>query len=682
MHLNDKSNNGETVRRTQSTEEAPFTVDDLQSELSCNPNFSEMIKASVPLDSEPAANASGVKAEAVRSPMHDAPQAAETSSAAAATAAHSSDTPAPAISTEGADGRNGVLESLPAVLAEQPPSPSATSSAGTTTEHPDAPLQAADTQPKPPVTLQPPPEQGALPQAHPPSSTEAGPDQTRQEDPVTAGPSDAGAAPSTSPTHSYEELDAPQAGLNGMPESEVSAAVAPAADSAAHSPPSRDASLNTEELDMHVPEQQGDTSRASDAVPADTAHADAAAPSVRTEAKTNLGLEESPVKAQGQSEADDTADVAEGQQPSTDETVAPWETQASDFGWADGGFAEAPASMDVQPPDGGDLNGAPASVSTELPTDGSTGQHFLVLPKEAHADDSHWADDAFAAAPAWPNAEQTTSQAPSTDAQAAVAGTGDTEDSVAQAAVDSSDETSGKLLPTDAELPSTPAASGVVDTAAAGVVDTAVAGEPDTAAAGKCDTAAAGEADTAGGTNGSEQPGKGEAEGDEWGDDDDFGDFNDAGSDGDDAGFGAFNEAEAVTPTSADASVQSPETTPRATQPSSVPPGIRKQDYINLDPSPPRPPTHTYTYPQAAPMHALSHAVPAMDVRSSTSTQHIHVKHASTSKLLLQSSLALSVLIPLFCWPQSRTIGPCRLCTQFHLPLMCSLLAPFELSLM
>lgn len=597
MPVDDESNNGETVRRTQSSEEAPFTVDDLQSELSSNPNFPETLQSSLPPDSKPAASASSLEVEAVKSSMHDAPQAAETSSAAGA---HSSDPPAPANCTERAEGHNGVVEYPPTVQAEQPPSPGATSSAGTPTEYPDTSLQAADTHPEASVTPQSPLQQDALTQAHPPSSTEAGPDRTRQADAVNPGPSDAGADPSTSSTHSSEQHSASQAGLDGTPASEASAADAPSAGSAA--PPSRDAGLNSEQLDMHVPEQQGDTSTASDASPADTSGADAAAPSVRaeanTEVETNSGLAESPEQAQGHSEGDDAADVAEGQQPSPDETahksipaaeshtsthetVSPWETQANESGWADGGFAEAPASMKVDTPDGGDLPDAPAAASTELPVDGSTGH---VTPREPDIDDSHWADDAFAAAPAWPNTEQTTSLAPSTDPQAAVAGTGDTEDSVVQTAMDSSDESPSKLPPTDAELLSSPAASAVVDTAAAGMSDTA--------ASGVVDTAAAGEADTAAGANRSEQPGTGEAEGDDWGDDD-FGDFNDAGSGDEDGGFGAFNEAEAVTPTSADASVRSPETTPRATQPSSVPPGIRKQGCMKLDPSAPPPPTHT-----------------------------------------------------------------------------------------
>ena len=593
VDANNDSNNARSVTRTQSNEEAPFTVDDLQSELSSIPTLSERHQSPA---SQPATNASGLDAESLGPFTHDSSQALWTSDAAAA--ASSVSVSGPAKSAEEAEGHNAVVDSPPAEQAEHQTlqSPSADANAGTTTGYSHAPLQAAN---NPPETLTNPQQPSAAHKQHipaeepPTSSTEAGPGSTVQEDTAAPGSSNAGNPLSTSSTHPVEDHVAAQAWLDDASESQLQppAADAPAASSAPQSPMTRGASPNFQQLHMHVSEQQGDSSWATHAFPDDTTDVEAAAATGSTEASTEVDtdadLEGSSVQAQGQLEGGSRADAAEGHQASTrgtpresstaagshtstDQSEPHMETQASEFSWADGAFAEAPASTNMDTPSDGRFTEVPASGDLELPTDSSISQHSSRMALEALADDSHWADDAFAAATAAPAAKQTASPAPSAETQAAVAGASDNDDSVAQATAASSEALSGDLSASDTGVPSSLAA----------------------------DTAATGEAHTAAGTNEPEPPGKQQADEDDWGDNDDFGDFNDAGDDGDDGGFGAFNEAEAVTPISADSSVQSPESRVQAPQLPSAPPGMCKQVmlqtlYINPPPclSPPPSPT-------------------------------------------------------------------------------------------
>ena len=541
-NVKNDSNNGGAVTRTQSNEEAPFTVDDLQSELSSIPNLSETHKSSVTTSSQPATNASGLDAKILSPSTHDLPQALLTSeaAAAAAAAAHSDNATSPANSAEGAEGHSGVVDAPPTGQAEQKPlqSPSADAQSQSNPSAADAPM---------------------------PSS-------------------------------------APQSAMPG------------------------DDSPKSEQHHMHVSEQQGDSSWASDAFPDDTTNVEAAAPTRGTEASTRANndadLEGSSVLAQGQLEGGDRADVAEGYQASTKDAAhepstvtgshtstgqsePPLETQVNDSDWADDGFAEAPASISTDMPSDSDLTGVPASGGIELLNSSSNSQHSPLMPKEPQPNDSHWADDAFAAVP---DAEQSTSPVPFAETHAAEIDVNDPHDSGALGTAASSEAPSVQVSASDAELPSS------------------------AAAAREADTAAAGEAGTAAGINRPAQPGEQQVDDDDWGDDDDFGDFNDAGNDNDDddGGFGAFNEAETVTPRSADASVQSPESHPQAPQPSTESPGMCKRDCCNSPlryPTPP-PPTPTPTARSCA-LILYSCCNPPFNLRSSAFTKFVHVQQAA-----------------------------------------------------
>ena len=580
-NVNNDSNNAEAVTRTHSNEEAPFTVDDLQSELSSIPNLAEMHQSSATPASQPISNASNLDAKALGPFTNDSPQALWTSSAAAAeAAAHSDDHTVLATSAERAEGHDRVADSPPTEQAEQQKiqTPSVDATAAATTGYSHASLQAANTSPEAVAHPQQPPaaqKQDIPAEEHPTSNTEAGTGRIVQEDAAALGPSNDGSPLSTSSIHPDENHAAPQALMMNAPTSE-SSADAPTAGSAPQPAMSRDARPSSGQLHMHSLEQQGDSSWGSDAFPDETTHVEAAAATgsteASTEADTDADLERASVQAQGQLEGGDRADVAERHQASTtdslhhstttaishtstDQNEPRWETQANDSSWADGKFAKFSASLNTEAPSDGAITGAPASEGFEVPTESSISQHSPVMPKEPLTDESHRADNAFAAATAVPDAEQTAPLAPSSETQAAVAGIGDPDDSVAQATAASSEAPPVEPSAPDAKAPKS------------------------TEAVSEADAAATGKADTAAGANVAEQPGKQQALEDKWGDDDDdFGDFNDAGDDGDDGGFGAFNEASAETPRSADASVQSPESQSKALQPSSMPPGMCKQD--------------------------------------------------------------------------------------------------------
>ena len=587
-----------TVRRTVSNEDAPFTVDDLQSELSNIPNGSEMHQSSVTPDSKPFTNASG---------LHETPfnggassqvlsQSLPTTEAAAARGGVIT---GPAKPAETAESRN---EGAEVSLAEQQASqsPSADSSAGITT----TPLSHASLHPETSASPRYQPEQGT-PTEERPSSTEAAAPGTGvqedslaapgidvQEDSLAAGSRDAGI---TSPGNPAEQYAATGLSSDGVSTSQSEPSAAPTTGLAAHSVIARDASPYSEQLPMHVSQQPRESSWTSDAFPADTTDAKAAAPEASTDANTDLDLGGSLVQVQGQPEGGDNADEAETQQrsaddasqnPSTaaeshtskDQTLSPLEMQTNDDSeWADGDSAEAPASVNMDIPgdgaasqhsavvpaepqtDDGDwadagFAEAPLSGNVDIPTDGSTNQNppKSAMPTEPEADDSQWADNAFAAATTALDAEQTASLAPSLGAHAAVTGPDETDGIDAQAKAASSERATEELL-VESSAPNAELLSS-------------------TAATTEADTAATTAADTVAGTNSSEQLAEQQEGEDDWGDDDDFGDFNDAANDGNDEGFGTFNEADTGTTGSADASVHSPEKQQQAPHSSTVPP--------------------------------------------------------------------------------------------------------------
>ena len=566
--INDDSNNAGAVTRTYSNEEAPFTVNDLQSELSSIPNLAETHQSSISPASQLVTNASGLDAKALSPFTHDSPQVWSSGSAAAA--AHIDDIVRLTNPAEGAEGHNRAQTEQAEQQTLQ--STSADANAATTTGYVHASLQAENTSPEALATPQQPPEaqkQHTRAEEHPPSSTEAGPGRAEKEEAAAPGSSSADQPMSTSSTHPVDHHAAPQPWLRNAPISEPSAADAPTAGSALQPAISRDDKPSSEQLHMHASEAQGHSSWATDAFPDATTDVKAAAATASTEADTDADLEGSSIQAQGQLEGGDKSDVAEEHQASTKDTpydsstalgshtntdqLKPHlETPANDSSWGHAAFAKPPAPMNTDMPSDGEV---PASEGLELPTESSISQHSLAMPEEPLTDESDWADNAFAAATAAPDAEQTAAVAPSAETQAAVAGIVDATDNVAQAVAASSEAPSVELSAPDTKVPHSPSAT-----------------EASPAATTEADTSVTGEANTAADTSAPEQPGKQQADEDDWGDDDDdFGDFNDAGDDADDGGFGAFNEAEAVTPRSADASVRSPES--QQAQALSMPPG-------------------------------------------------------------------------------------------------------------
>lgn len=577
--INDDSNNAGAVTRTHSNEEAPFTVNDLQSELSSIPNLAETYQSSASPASQLVTSASGLDAKALSPFTHELPQVWTSGSAAAA--AHIDDTVGLANPAEGAEGHNRAQTEQAEQQTLQ--STSADANAATTTGYAHASLQAESTSPEALPTPQQPPEALATPQQppeaqkqhtpaedRPPSSTEAEPGRAVQEEAAAPGSSSADQTLSTNSTHPVEHHAAPQPWLRNAPISEPSAADAPTAGSALQPAMSRDDKPSSEQLHMHASEAQGNSSWATDAFPNAITDVKAAAATGSTEADTDAELEGSSVQAEGQLEGGDRSDVAEEHQASTedaphdsstavgshtDQGKPHLETSANDSSWAHAGFAKPPALMNTDMPSDGDSTQVPASEGLELPTERSTSQRSPSMPEEPLTDESNWADNAFAAATAAPDAEQTAAVAPSAEIQAAVAGIGDATDNVAQAVAATSEAQSVELSAPDTKVSHSLSAT-----------------EASPAATTEADTTAKGEANTAADTSAPEQPGKQQADEDDWGDDvDDFGDFNDAGDDADDGGFGAFNEAEAVTPRSADASVRSPES--QQAQALSMPPG-------------------------------------------------------------------------------------------------------------
>ena len=666
------SNNARAVTRTQSNEEAPFSVDDLQSELSSIPTLSETHQSSATPASQPATNASGLDAESLGPFTHDSSQALWTSDAAAA-AERSESASGPANSTEAAEGHNAVVDSPPTQQAEQQTlqSPSTDENAGTPTGYSHAPLQAANNPPEALTIWQTPAAQNQHTPAeeHPASSTEAGPGSTEQEDAAAPRSSNAGNPLSTSSGHPIEDHAAAQAWLDNASQSQSQLPAADADALAASSVPQSAVprGANSQQLHLHVSEEQRGSSWASHAFPENMTDVEAAATTGSTEASTegniDADLAGSFVQAQGQLQGGGRADAAAGHETSTKDTphkfsaVAgghtstyqsepPLETQANDSSWADGESAEAAAFTNKDTPSDGGFTEVSASGNLNLPIDSSISQNSSRVPQEPQADDSHWADDAFAAATAASAAEQTASSAFYAESQAAVDGLGDTVDSVAQTTAASSEAPSGELSASDTGVPSSLAA----------------------------DTAATGEANTAADTNVAEQPGKQQADEGEWGDDDDFGDFNDAGDDGDDGGFGAFNEAEPVTPRSADSSVQSPQSRVQAPQVPSTPPGMCKQDCCKPYICPPTPPHPTPPHPTPPRWRAsFTHTVTLCE-NTQKHGMFMHSMHPLTSylKLLQRPTLAQALpnlilachLLTGIAMPASKTQPPCSVCVQ------------------
>lgn len=524
QRANEDSDDSRAVRRTQSIEKAPFTVNDLQSELSSNPNLSDMRQFTSTPDSKPATNASNLNQNPFNPPTEDTPTSLWANQAAAA---HSDTGTSSAEPAETADGYRGNAEATPPDQAEQqapePPSPASPVAA--------TPLSNASTLEEPAESRHL-PQHATPPEEHPPSSTEAEPD-SAQEDTLASGLDNGNATLGTSSSKPVEQQAAPTAWSKASTsQSEASAGnvhtPGPIAQSSA-----RDANPTSQQL-------QTESSWGADIFPAEMS-ATAAAPAVSTAASADVDSAGSCPQAQGPSEGHDTAGEAEAQQPTTDAAAAlkssraaeshmsniQSQSQDGDDSWADADFANVPAAAD-----------------TDVPNDGSSSQQSSAMPIESHADESQWGASAFAAATAAPDAEQTASLAPSPQADAAVTDLGNT--SVTPQAQAASPDWAK-------EVPSAELSASNVEVSAS--------------------TAAAGEADTAAGAEGSEQPGTQQADEGDWGEDD-FGDFNDAAGAGDDEGFGDFNEADTATPRSADASEQSPESRRQASQPSVAPAGV------------------------------------------------------------------------------------------------------------
>ena len=254
--------------------------------------------------------------------------------------------------------------------------------------------------------------------------------------------------------------------------------------------------------------------------------------------------------------------------------------------WADHAFPAEQATADDAPAPHPDTASSGSGSAASSIADGAAVQ----ASRPAPADD--WADNAFE-----PDAAQLTealSESPQPPAHTGSSGPGDASVSSTtdqhsarndwQDSNFSADTAAEALRPSDAEPD-----PGQADTAAGGSISPAQAAaqQPateehddwaDQTVSAEESTAADGSATTDEAAVSAQQPA---AEADDWGDDD-FGDFNDAAEEGGDDGFGAFNEADAKAAKAGDeTAVKSNDSQPSQPQAPTSPAGNHHDDYQN-----------------------------------------------------------------------------------------------------
>ena len=556
------------INRSQSNEEAPFTMSDLQSELSDTPGPSHMQQTNPSQDNNLLEASSGISTEAPNpSAQGTSHSEAPSKAAAAAVRPHAAHDPGQPIEKgNGHDFGTDPAAAANQYQAEHSQKPSVnmhqSHSADSSTGNEDRP-------PASPHAISTAPAESSL-----------GEQQSKFQHAVPADtdfPSTAAAVPGNG-----SEEAAAQLGVNNPPsgtsrsflvDQQLQAEEDRSADTALLQPQLTAAAAGTDvlaaqsvfhsgtasgadqslELPPHTSQQHEDSNRAQHAFPDDTPDAEASAPQNSIAAGPNLisGRSSSQRQELLQSDAETDEDNGDMQQLrsgkidaastpgdssfSQDKSGLQTEVRAADSDWAANAFAQdsAPVQADAQ-------------------TDRSTSrQAHLAMPQQA--DDADWADDTFGAAPPAVEAEQSASLPPSAEADAAAnaAALNQDESSASVQEQADSDDWPSEAFPAE-PLPAQPAAD-----------------SPSLAAAREADTAA----DNSSAPGHLAAPhGQQQADEEDWGDDD-FGDFNDAANEADDDdGFGAFNEADAMAG-QVNEVAQSPEARPQKPQTPAAPSG-------------------------------------------------------------------------------------------------------------
>ena len=529
-----------TVNGSHSNEEAPFSINDLQSQMSYIPGPSHMQQPESSHDNKALKASSGIDADAPRPSVQGSSQlkAPPTAAALEPDAGHDLSQ-----LTEGGNGHDLGTHSAAAdqsqawhnqkASVQTHQSRNANSSTGIEDHPAAAPRAASTTSADSSASEHQSQPQHAMPAAsdfpiRAPAASGSG-----LEEPA-AHPGDGSTHSGTSASllgNQEQPHEEDWSADTGIVEPQLAAADtdrdAVTAQSIFHVAGATSSANQSLKLPAHLSQQQEDSNWAQDVFPDDAPDAVASAPHNSIAAAHEMASGRPSPQAQGASQGNDGTDedhtdtdqlgarsvvdaastTGDGSLSlSQDETGLRTEVQAADSDWADGAFAEG------SPP-----------VQADAQIDCSTSQEGdLAMPQQAS--DGDWADNAFAVAPPAVEAEQPASLPPSAEADAAALTQGQPNASIQEHADSdgwASKGFSAEPLPAQTQEPA--------------------AASPSTAAVAEADMAA----DSSSASGQSAAPHKQQADEEDWGDDD-FGDFNDAANEPDDNGFGAFNEADAM----------------------------------------------------------------------------------------------------------------------------------------